>query len=160
MGAFQSFVLALSGTFGLSVFVAGGLWRALYDLLLDVCGTTNRATFWRNYTIIVIILVPLVCVMIGRADDRTIDGWFTFVDQFRWGILGLILSLCAVALILVTSLPPTRPTKLLNNIRSEDLRRLLQKVDSVEWQPGDMDRLLHVLDEIRAQHVMKHTEKS
>ncbi len=161
MDPFTSFILALVCTVGLALMVAGGLWRALFDLLVDICGSTTRAQFWRNYTAIVIILVPLASVMIGRADDRVSHDAFAFVDQFRWGILGLILSLCAIALVLVNSIPnPRAALKLSNNVRTDDIKRLLQKIETVEWEPGDMERLIHVMDEIRAGHVLQHTEKA
>ena len=160
MDPFRTFIFAVIGTLGLSVFVVSGLWRALFDLLVDICGTVTRARFWRNYTVFVLVLVPLVAVMIGRADDRVVHDWTAIVDQFRWGLLGLILCMFAVALVLISNLPPARPSvKLSHNVRSDDIKRLLQKIEAADWQPGDMERLIHVMDEIRAQHVLKHTDK-
>lgn len=157
MSPFSSFLLAVFCSLAMSLIVIAGLWRPLLNLLVEVCGSASRAHFWRNYNAIVLQLVPVVCVMIGRTDERAIGEPFAFVDQFRWGVLGLILSLCMIGLVLVTTLPnPRNQIKLSGNARTDDIKRLLQKIEAADWEPGDMEHLIHTMDEIRARNVLKH----
>jgi len=159
MITYSTFYMALIGTMGLTALVVRVMWKTLFDLLSDVCGTATRAQFWRNYTAIIVFLVPLAAVMIGRSDDRA--GTVTFIDQFCWGVLGLILSLIVVAIVLVSNLSQSRvPGRMSYSARNEDIRRLLRKIETAEWGPDEMDQLIHAIDEIRARHVMQHTEKS
>src|SRR5262245_31015325 len=103
MATHSCFFLALISTIALALLVVAGLWRTLFDLLVELCGTDVRARFWRNYCAIVIVLVPAATVMVARSDDRSLGDVFLFVDQFRWGVTGLIVSLVVIALVMVSS---------------------------------------------------------
>lgn len=161
MNNFLGFLFAVLATLIVAGIVAGGLWRSLFELLEDICGTASRARFWRNYTAMIVVLVPVASVMmLGRVDERSAADVLTFADQFRWGLFGLIMALLAIAVIIMTSLPPQRPRVIpLGNATSEDIERIVQRIDVADIQPDYLKRLIHMLDDLRARQEKQQADK-
>src|SRR5262249_6231123 len=140
-----AFLLALGLTLGVSTLVVVSLWRPLYGILVDLCGSEKRADFWRCYTCIMLTRVPLAAVMLGRTEGHAGDPfWIAFLDQAKWAVLGLILALFVVAMGIATFVQTNQSAKVsISRDQLDDLQRLMAKVE-----------------EIRARQVLRHVEES
>ena len=138
-----AFLFALGITVAVSGLVVGSLWRPLYGVLADLCGTENRARFWRCYTSIMLLLVPLAAVMLGRAEANAREPvWVLVMDQARWAVVGLIVALFVVAM---------------------GIAAFIQAKASISVsrdQIDDLQRLLDRVEELRARQILKRTEGS
>jgi len=77
-----AFLTALGATLLLSLIVILCLRKALQGILLDLCGTEQRARFWSIYTNILLVLMPVAAVLIARPSylgDRSL--LFAVADQ-------------------------------------------------------------------------------
>jgi hypothetical protein len=99
----------LIGLFSAGV-VAGVLTRPLRRLLVEACGTTERARFWVLYSDVMLFLAPLVAIaMLGKSGDV-----FTPTVAYCKAALGSALAGIFVALAVIgyriASLLPPRPS--------------------------------------------------
>ena len=91
-----------------SLLVSTFLSKPLYQLLGDLCGTDQRASFWHRYTSIMLLIVPLLMVMLFYQVDSTIDPQLlrrTFICVF----LGQVLALTTIGFKLagfIQKMPP------------------------------------------------------
>lgn len=51
---------SIGGAMLLGGIVAGAVRRPLFNLLTDVCGTADRARFWTVFTMILLVLAPMI----------------------------------------------------------------------------------------------------
>ena len=139
-----TFLIALALTLLMSTLIVLALWRPFYDLLVDLCGTERRARFWRCYSAVMLVLVPLAAVMLlGRAEGRAADAtWVAVVDQARWAVLGLIVALFVIAMAIATFLQANTALVSVSRDQVDDLQRLLAKVE-----------------EVRARQILRRTEE-
>jgi hypothetical protein len=126
-----AFLIAVLGSVGVSALIVGFLWRPLYALLADLCGTESRARFWRCYTCIMLLLVPLAAVLLGRSEVRSSESaWVAVADQARWAVVGQIVALFVVAIGVGTFIQ-RKAVVSVNPDQVDDLRRLLDKVEEI-----------------------------
>lgn len=138
-----AFLSAVVITLAVAGSVVASLWRPLYAILLDVCGTEAHARFWRSYTGIMLLLVPLVAVLLSRSQGPSHDPiWVSVLDQARWAVLGLIVALFIVAMGLAVAVQ-AKPTISVDRDQVDDLERLLNRVE-----------------EVRARQILKRAEGS
>ena len=103
----------LSGI-GLTLVCALGviLWlsRRLRIVLVDLCGTAERAHFWTAFSIVLLLLVPLIFVLSVRPDpDAAIPVLFKLSGQLRWGLVGLAGTVLALGFMISRHVPATPP---------------------------------------------------
>jgi hypothetical protein len=87
---------------GLVALVLGGsvvavLFRPLFGVVRDLCGTRERALFWSVYLSTILVLVPLLGVaFIGTYGSPTID-FVAFVQRaVFFALLGLTAALVTI----------------------------------------------------------------
>jgi hypothetical protein len=106
----------MSGTLlfvcGLGLTVAASLSAVLYlryslhQILIELCGTAERASFWTVFSTIAVSLVPLIFAMQSQpefAPGRPLV--FELANQVKWGLVGLVLSLVVLAWIISRFIP-------------------------------------------------------
>jgi protein-S-isoprenylcysteine O-methyltransferase Ste14 len=71
--------------------------KRYYHLLVDLTKKEERARFWLKFSNVLLLLVPLVFSMTIYPDSL-----FGITSQIKWGIVGLVLSLIALGIIIVT----------------------------------------------------------
>jgi hypothetical protein len=139
-----TFLIALAFTLTVSALIVLALWRPFYDLLVDLCGTERRARFWRCYTAVMLVLVPVAAVMLGRSEGRAADPtWVAVVDQAKWAVLGLIVALFVIAMAIATFIQAKSALVSVSRDQVDDLQRLLAKVE-----------------EVRARQILRRTEET
>ena len=95
------FLLGLVITIGLSFALVWYLSSHLRWVLVDLCGTEQRADFWMAFSNAVLILVPLIFAMefySTAGDSGTLI--FELIYQLKWSLIGLVTSLLGLGAIL------------------------------------------------------------
>ncbi|HEY7098715.1 MAG TPA: hypothetical protein VH437_18445 [Terriglobales bacterium] len=96
------FVSGLVLTLSLAIGVVRYLRRPLFNLLVELCGSDNRAEFWAVFSSAILALVPLVFALDYRPSDRT--PVFAIADQLVWALAGLVSSLLVLGWMLNRSI--------------------------------------------------------
>jgi hypothetical protein len=65
--------------------------RPLRDILVELCGTGERATFWVAFSNITIVLVPLIFAM-QYTPDRNLGttSVLELAAQLKWALAGIL----------------------------------------------------------------------
>jgi hypothetical protein len=98
------FLVGLALTSVLSFIVALYLNRHIRNLLTDLCGTQERADFWRAFTNVVLFLFPLLFVLNYRPDD--ILWIWNLSSELMRGLLGLVMTVLVLGIVIVFTVPP------------------------------------------------------
>ena len=122
--------LGLTGL--LSAAVVMYLGPPLRGVLRDLCGSDERARYWVAFANVMHVLLPVTAVLIAREFPRAGGPTILAVlDQTRWALAGLILSVVSVALGVAVFLAPRSATVVVDREQADDLQRLLSKVHAL-----------------------------
>lgn len=100
----------------LSVGIVAYVKRPLRTLLVEICGTTERASFWLAFSNVTLVLVPLIFVLDYRPEfgpEKSVI--FEMATQLKYAMTGFIIALSALAVVMLRSIPrdktnPAGPT--------------------------------------------------
>jgi hypothetical protein len=105
------FLMEIIISISISSLVIIALSKVLEKLLVDLCGTENRAKFWVIYSNVMLYLVPLLMViMFGKSSVVSGADFGFFKAAFGYAIFGVFSSLLVVGT-QITSAIPKRRTK-------------------------------------------------
>lgn len=89
-----------------STLVTAFLTRPLRRLLIDACGTPERANFWVVYSDAMIFIAPLVVVLVfGRSSDLHAPTLPFYKAALGSALAGVFVALSAVGLQVAKMLP-------------------------------------------------------
>ena len=95
------FLLGLAITVVLGFTVVRYLGSPLKQILVDLCGTEQRAQFWLVFSNVILILVPAVFAMqFHFSGGEDLPSVFQLTYQLKWSVVGLVTSILALGLIL------------------------------------------------------------
>ncbi|SRR5216683_6401064 len=80
--------------------------KHLRTLLIELCGTTERANFWLAFSNVTLVLVPLIFALDYKPElgpERT--AIFEMATQLKYALVGFVITLCSLALILFRFIP-------------------------------------------------------
>jgi hypothetical protein len=80
--------------------------RGPLGLLLKAEKGAERSDFWNAYIRVVLLLVPATFALMGFPDAIHRDPVLVLVDQLRWGLAGLLISLAIAGKALRVPSPP------------------------------------------------------
>ena len=83
----------------------------LYGILVDLCGTTERARFWMAFSNVTLLLVPVVFAMSCRPSGD-VSVVFQVTSQLLWSLIGLVVSVIALGLVISRFIPKTPQPRL------------------------------------------------
>ena len=94
----------------LVVFLSVGLvWYIkthLRALLVELCGTTERASFWLAFSNVTLVLVPLMFALDYTPESGPGRNFvFEMATQFKLAIIGFVAALSLLSFILFVSIP-------------------------------------------------------
>jgi hypothetical protein len=95
-------VLSVSVSLGAVAYVRS----ALHSLLVELCGTPERAKFWLAFSNITLVLVPLIFAL--ACEPETGPGKnviFEMAAQLKYVLVGFVVPLTTIALILSRFIP-------------------------------------------------------
>jgi hypothetical protein len=97
------FLLDLVLTVIFSIGLLSYLNKHLRILLVELCGTAERARFWLAFSNVALILVPLILALDYRPEigpGKVVI--FEVAAQLKYALIGLALTLGALAIVLVS----------------------------------------------------------
>ncbi len=86
------------------------LKNSLRALLVELCGTPDRARFWLAFSNVALVLVLLIFTLSSEPEigpGRT--ALFELAAEFKNALIGLLLALFGLALVLVSFIRGSRP---------------------------------------------------
>jgi hypothetical protein len=73
----------------------------LLKILVDLCGSENRAAFWVAFSNIVLLSVPTIFALRSYPSENSRAGAvFAISDQLQSGLIGLAVSVVVLGLVL------------------------------------------------------------
>jgi len=91
---------------GLVTYVKGHL----KNLLVELCGTPERASFWLAFSKVTLVLVPLIFALDYKPEfgpDRNFV--FEMATQLKHAIVGFVIALSSLTIILLRFIPRDKP---------------------------------------------------
>lgn len=100
MNTIVSFLAQLAITF-LTVFLVVGYIRPhLHKVLVDLCGTEERAQFWTTFSNILLIGMPMILALNYRPDINSLEGsFFEMAGKLSGNLGGLLIALMGIGII-------------------------------------------------------------
>jgi len=106
MSAHWLFLCGLAVAAGASLAVVAYLRRSLLRILVDLCGSEDRARFWLAFSNVTVTLVPLLFALHQRPSaDSHAAPIFEFADQLEIALLGLVISVFVLGFVLGRFIP-------------------------------------------------------
>ena len=100
MNTVLSFLIQMALTFLLAFLIVGYLRPYLRKVLIDLCGTEERAQFWTAFSNILLIGLPLIFALNYQPETQNSEVLFFEVTRKLSGNLGgLLLALIGVGII-------------------------------------------------------------
>src|SRR5229473_3357875 len=91
---------------GLVAYVKGHL----KTLLIELCGTPERASFWLAFSNVALVLVPLIFALDYKPElgpDKNVI--FEMATQIKYALIGFVIALSSLAVILFRFIPRDKP---------------------------------------------------
>ena len=73
---------------------------ALHGILIDLCGTPERAAFWTAFSNVTIALTPLIFAMHYRPGETQTPAVFAIGSQLEFALSGLLISVVVLGFVL------------------------------------------------------------
>jgi hypothetical protein len=103
MNAGIVFLVGLGSTMGIVLVALLYLRNPLQIILTDLCGTTDRARFWRAFSNITLFLVPLAIALDHQPDAIVKQAAiFEISGQIECATIGFVVSVVVMGVILST----------------------------------------------------------
>lgn len=97
------FALGIGFASALSVVAMAYLHRPLRAVLIDLCGTADRAAFWCAFSNITLFLFPLILMLDYQPDATSSHMWLWMLAAIlKRGLLGLAISVIALGFVIAT----------------------------------------------------------
>ena len=106
MNPVSLFLIGVAVTAVLSVAVVWYLKPSLQEVLVDLCGTATRASFWTAFSTVTVALTPMMFALHYRPDAAAPHAVFEIGSQIEWALAGLLLSVLLLGIVLAKFIPP------------------------------------------------------
>lgn len=94
----------------LSVGLVAYVKRHLSRLLIELCGTAERASFWLAFSNVTLVLVPLIFALNYEPESGPNRNLiFEMATQLKYAIIGFVIALSSLAIILFRFIPRDKP---------------------------------------------------
>ena len=94
----------------LSVGLVAYVKSHLKTLLVELCGTAERGSFWLAFSNVTLVLVPLIFALSYEPEfgpNRNLI--FEMATQLKYAIIGFVIALSSLAIILFRFIPRDKP---------------------------------------------------
>jgi hypothetical protein len=104
------YLLGPAATLVVSITVLAYLRRPLRGLLVDLCGSEPRASFWTAFSVVTLLLTPEIFALGAWPEEgSTVDAIVALSQQLKWALLGLVISVIVLGVVLGSFISRTRP---------------------------------------------------
>jgi hypothetical protein len=105
------FVAGIAGTALACLGVIFYFASHLRKLLIELCGTPERADFWRAFSNVVLFFVPAIFALQAAPDaSQQAPATLLVANQLKWALIGLVTSVMTMGIVLTVYIP-RRPVK-------------------------------------------------
>jgi hypothetical protein len=113
MNNIVSFIIEVTLSLLVSVLVVRYMRPFLHKVLVDLCGTEDRAQFWSAFSNIILIGMPMILALSYRPEAFTLEGlFFEVLRKLGGNMAGLLFALVGIGLIVAFfALVAPRPAK-------------------------------------------------
>jgi hypothetical protein len=95
------FLLGLGLTLIATFAIVAYLRSPLHNILVELCGTRERAAFWVSFSNVTITLVPLIFAMQYTPDLKAgSTGVLELAAQLKWALAGLLFAVLILGWVL------------------------------------------------------------
>jgi hypothetical protein len=113
MSSVSLFLCGLGATVLASLLVVFYLHSHLRVILIDLCGTAERARFWTAFTNLAFLLVPSIFALNYDPEFGPRSPVLQIAAQFKAALIGLVVTVMVVGIVLGSfisrsSLPPRK----------------------------------------------------
>lgn len=106
MNITKIFVVGGGTTLAVSFLAVAYLKPHLKRILLDLCGTEERAGFWTAFSNVTLVLVPLIFAMHYRPQTGPeTSAVLEMGTQLEWALIGLVASVLILGIVLSSFIP-------------------------------------------------------
>ena len=99
MSEIQLFLIEVVISISFAVVVIAMLHKPLRNLLMDLCESASRSSFWLTYSNLMLLIAPILSVMLfGNSDKATAADFQFFKTAFGWSLFGIFFSLAIIGL--------------------------------------------------------------
>lgn len=110
MSSTQAFLADVAITAILFIGIAAYIKRHLQALLVELCGTIERASFWLAFSNVALVLVPLIFALDYQPEpgqDKNLI--LEMATQIKYSLIGFVVTLGGLALVLYRFIPRDKP---------------------------------------------------
>lgn len=113
MNTILSFVIEVSLTFVIAALIAGYLRPFLKKILIDLCGTEDRAQFWTAFSNILLIGMPFILALNYKPEAQNVeDLFFEGLAKLAGNLGGMLFALLGIGFIVAFfALVAPKPSK-------------------------------------------------
>jgi hypothetical protein len=113
MNTILSFGIQVFLTLAISVLLVGYLRLFLRKVLIDLCGTEDRAQFWTAFSNLLLIGMPVIFALHFRPEAETTEElFFEIARKLSGNLAGLLFALISIGLMVsVFALFAPKPKK-------------------------------------------------
>ena len=91
MNATTVFAIGSVSTLVIAMGIVWYLRRPLRNILIELCGTEERAEFWTVFAAVAMGVVPVIFAIACRPEPGPYaPAVFELANQLKWGLIGLI----------------------------------------------------------------------
>jgi hypothetical protein len=98
------FTLGISAASAVSVATVVHLHRPLRAILTDLCGTSDRASFWCAFSNITLFLVPMIFMLDYQPEPNSGEWLWVLAAVLKRGILGLTITVVTLGFVVTRSI--------------------------------------------------------
>src|SRR5919108_3759558 len=97
------FLAGLAATLSTSFVIVGYLRKPLHNILVELCGTGERAVFWVAFSNVTLTLVPLLFAMQYTPElRRETSAVLEIATQLKWALAGFLSAVVVLGWVLGT----------------------------------------------------------
>jgi hypothetical protein len=101
MNDIAAFALNLLLTLLITIFAIGYLAPSLFRILVDLCGTEDRARFWLTFSKMLLVGMPAVMALGYRPTLGIADPWyFGLAQELSRGLMTLLVVVVGLGLVI------------------------------------------------------------
>lgn len=100
MNTLFPFVIEVTVTLVVAALLTGYLRPFLRKILIDLCGTEDRAQFWTAFSNILLIVVPVIFALNYRPEAESVQAlFFEVAGKVSENLGGLLASLIGIGIV-------------------------------------------------------------
>lgn len=112
MQSTTAFLVGLGTTVSVSLVAVVYLRNRLKKVLMDLCGTEDRAAFWTTFSNLLLTVIPAIFALHFQPAEGAEGAWvFAMSRQIEYGLVGLAGTVVMIGFVIRKFIPRVFPAK-------------------------------------------------